>query len=438
MQQKDKILQDFYLQSATRNRIACYLAALIFISWGAVDYLVGEPLAGFYLVVRFVFSSILALVSSPFNDFHFNKHSHKYLAVAVFTLSLTIMGMYLTSENKLFYMIGYSLLFVSCTPFFLAELKYYIPSLTIPFVATIIFWNDMKKVQSVPIELWTAYMSTIVVVCGVAQHYFFKAMLKNSQLKIQLNNKHNELQNYLEEKNQLVRILCHDLGNTITIVEMSNDIISQQLKKNHIENKHLTASHGRIRRAMDTQKEIVEHVKNREALESGKKTLEIVPTSILSIFEKVKFNFQNQLKEKNISLNFIFSTDSNPYVMAESVSLSNNVISNIISNAIKFSPDNSTISVSSWVDKERLIMTIEDEGIGIPQEMIRDLFKSNIKTTRPGLKGERGTGFGMPLVKSYMEQYGGNIFIESKENKGTRVILQFIYVIPVGHTAKAS
>ena len=52
-------------------------------------------------------------------------------------------------------------------------------------------------------------------------------------------------------------------------------------------------------------------------------------------------------------------------------------------------------------------------------------FKSNIKTSRKGTNGEKGTGFGIPLVKSYMEKYGGDVFVDSRENCGTRFILKF-------------
>ena len=59
------------------------------------------------------------------------------------------------------------------------------------------------------------------------------------------------------------------------------------------------------------------------------------------------------------------------------------------------------------------------------EELVKNVFNTNVKTSRPGVRGERGTGFGMPLAKAYMLKYNGEIFVESKEGKGTRFTLKF-------------
>ena len=107
----------------------------------------------------------------------------------------------------------------------------------------------------------------------------------------------------------------------------------------------------------------------------------------------------------------------NVYVLAESTSLSNSVINNLISNSIKFVHRDSElrIEVKSLDDVVHIILS--DKGIGIPKYLLKDIFNSNIKTTRTGTFGEVGTGFGMPLVKAFVEQYGGKISVESNDIK---------------------
>ena len=63
---------------------------------------------------------------------------------------------------------------------------------------------------------------------------------------------------------------------------------------------------------------------------------------------------------------------------------------------------------------DEVALTITDSGIGIPPDLVANLFRFDVKTTRPGTLQEKGTGFGMPVVKKFVEYYGGRIEIESR------------------------
>lgn len=70
-------------------------------------------------------------------------------------------------------------------------------------------------------------------------------------------------------------------------------------------------------------------------------------------------------------------------------------------------------------NKQKAEITITDNGIGIPEDILKKLFEIDSGTTRFGTHGEKGTGFGMPLVKKFVTAYGGNIEIWSKEKNET-------------------
>ena len=80
---------------------------------------------------------------------------------------------------------------------------------------------------------------------------------------------------------------------------------------------------------------------------------------------------------------------------------------------------------------DQIILTMTDDGIGIPESILTKLFDDEAKTSRPGTEGEPGTGFGMPIVKSYMDLYEGRIEVLSKvkdettEDSGTTFNLYF-------------
>jgi len=109
------------------------------------------------------------------------------------------------------------------------------------------------------------------------------------------------------------------------------------------------------------------------------------------------------------------------------------ILSNLISNAVKFTPDNKTIRITTLTSRscfrvpEGFIgITITDEGIGIRKEDLALLFRIDSGFQRKGTAMESGTGLGLILCKEFVEKHGGNIWVESEENKGS----SFTFTVP--------
>lgn len=98
--------------------------------------------------------------------------------------------------------------------------------------------------------------------------------------------------------------------------------------------------------------------------------------------------------------------------------LFNQVIHNLVSNAMKFSNPNGKILIFT-VEGEPTCIAVKDEGTGIGEKILPDIFKHEIKTTRLGTAGERGTGLGLPYCKDIMEAHGGTLTIETTPEKGS-------------------
>lgn len=97
------------------------------------------------------------------------------------------------------------------------------------------------------------------------------------------------------------------------------------------------------------------------------------------------------------------------------------VIRNLLSNAIKFSHDHSAIEIKTEVSdtNNKVIISIKDDGVGIPKENINKLFKIETSFTTYGTNNEKGTGLGLILCKQLIEKINGSIWVKSKENEGT-------------------
>lgn len=243
---------------------------------------------------------------------------------------------------------------------------------------------------------------------------------------------------------QLLRVLYHDLATPLS-TSMLN--VEQIINKPNEEKNKLRLE--RIQKSIKNMLDITNNIRELQAIENNKKNLSLSKVELAEILNDLQIIFAEQLRQKQIDLIVENVTDfyqindaantssiipSNLHdaqihdtkcidgviVLAEPISLKNQVLGNLISNAIKFSHANSVIRIQIAKQGDHTLIKVQDSGVGIPTALIPKLFSTNESTSRTGTSGEQGTGFGMPVVKSFIEIYGGKIYVESNENGPTR------------------
>jgi signal transduction histidine kinase len=191
-----------------------------------------------------------------------------------------------------------------------------------------------------------------------------------------------------------------------------------------------------IRESTENGLSIIDSVRHMLAVESGKQPLEMAPVPLKRAVEEAVASVQPAFAEKGID--FELQVDEALRVLADEPTLVNSVIANLLSNAAKFSPAEGRVDVEARsedgsqgaaADKGTTVyLAVRDYGVGIPPHLLEQIFDPFSPTTREGTTGEKGTGFGMPLIKRLVERYGGSIDIEShtgESNHGTTVTVQF-------------
>ena len=103
------------------------------------------------------------------------------------------------------------------------------------------------------------------------------------------------------------------------------------------------------------------------------------------------------------------------------------ILRNLLSNAIKFSYRKGHVRVSAVIDHNKVIVAVRDNGIGIPKDNLDKIFRIDTKISIPGTENETGTSLGLKLCKEFAEKLGGNIWVESVENKGS----EFYFSLPL-------
>ncbi|MCK5059069.1 MAG: hybrid sensor histidine kinase/response regulator [Candidatus Aminicenantes bacterium] len=222
-----------------------------------------------------------------------------------------------------------------------------------------------------------------------------------------------ELYKKINDTERLIHILCHDVSNPLTCITGWAEML---VLDNRIEkDKQLSYRMKRILQSSHQASDIIDHVREMEKLSRQKKALQLEPVSVKEVIENALVIFENRMKEKKITFECVPDLAGlETRILAEKISFTTNVFHNLFSNTLKFSYPGSVISLFIDENEKEVHLTLKDKGIGIPGNLLENIFTPDASTSRPGTSGEDGSGFGMPLMKQYMDYYGGSIMISSK------------------------
>jgi signal transduction histidine kinase len=143
---------------------------------------------------------------------------------------------------------------------------------------------------------------------------------------------------------------------------------------------------------------------------------------VFSLTESVKESMdlmRETAKTKNIEL--VSNLDSE-FMIRSDRNMMDSILRNLISNAIKFTHAGGEVRIKAWQKQTFVEVTVEDTGVGISQEDLKQLFRGDVHHTTLGTTQEKGTGFGLLLCKEFVEKNGGQISIHSQLGKGTSII----------------
>jgi PAS domain S-box-containing protein len=153
-------------------------------------------------------------------------------------------------------------------------------------------------------------------------------------------------------------------------------------------------------------------------IEMGTFMVEPKPTNISKLAQSVIDEQKIQIDEKKIKLTVSFEKNI-PLIQADP-KLLRMVIQNLVSNSVKYTPDGGKVSIILSIDNERnVVLKVSDTGYGIPRNQQSKIFQKLFRADNVVGKDTEGTGLGLYIAKSIMEQAGGKLWFESVENKGT-------------------
>jgi len=282
--------------------------------------------------------------------------------------------------------------------------------------------KEVEKWKEIPIIFLTAQIHTENLVEGfeaggvdyITKPYKSEELLVRVKNHLELADSRRIILEMNRSRDKIYSIIAHDVRSPLSGILMTLDTVDQ----------------GYLDPNSEDFKEIIHQLKIRT-----KDTITLL-TSLLNWTRNQDMNVVLLPKETNIN-NLIVSSIQLLGEVANNKNISlinelsetvnswcdevsiNTVFRNLISNAIKFTPTDGSITIKGKELESHIEISITDNGVGMPEDAIQKIFGENQHFTSSGTNNEQGTGLGLMLVKDFLKKNNGSIKVQSKLNEGT-------------------
>ncbi len=250
------------------------------------------------------------------------------------------------------------------------------------------------------------YFALIGVSVGLLTGLFrAKLKMQNTLLKT----RQDELERTIGEKDSLLRILSHDLANSI---QTSSAFLAIFIKEKSGQAGTRACRHLEIiEDSLGQATELIDFARTFLAIGSGRIEIPVERFEVASLVRESIMLFEQRAREKNITMRLACDRP-NCFAILEPITFKNTVFGNILSNAVKFSLKNEVIAIEIKHVPPACIVSVTNVGECIPQERQDNLFSPGLKKISVGTAGEKGTGFGLALARKFIEMMGGKIAVK--------------------------
>lgn len=240
-----------------------------------------------------------------------------------------------------------------------------------------------------------------------------------SEANVQLQEQRAELEKLNGEMNKLFAIIAHDLRAPLSSLKGMLYLV----KEGELDQDEITEFSEELETSLQRNIEVMEDLFSWAKDQLSGITLTKEQVHVHELVEKVISKQEHRAIKKNITLvneievDCILDSDPNALTL---------VFRNLLSNAIKFTDTGDAVRFSSKKTGKGIEICVIDTGIGMTDDVLERVFSNtSISFSKDGTQGEKGTGFGLSIVKEFVNKLGGEIRVESKEGQGTKFCIRF-------------
>lgn len=215
-------------------------------------------------------------------------------------------------------------------------------------------------------------------------------------------------------KSDFISSVSHELRTPLTSVKGFSSLLAEE-KFGKLPEKAKDRL-NKIDENVDKLMEIVNALLDISRIESGRIDIKITPAEITRLIKDVSDMLSPQIASKNLTLTLDLPENLSVYMDKNLIERS---LINIINNAIKFTPDGGKIKITCKKEADKALISVSDTGYGIDKDSLGKIFQEFFRVDNPTIKGIKGSGLGLSLVKRIIETHKQKIWLESELGKGT-------------------
>ncbi|ABR50505.1 PAS/PAC sensor signal transduction histidine kinase [Alkaliphilus metalliredigens QYMF] len=224
--------------------------------------------------------------------------------------------------------------------------------------------------------------------------------------------------------------IAHELRTPLNVIFGALQLLELDFKQDEIEKKEALLGVDKRIKSMKQNcyrlLRLVNNIIDITKIESGYYQLELQNVDIVNVVENITMSVSEYMEIRGINLQFDTQVESK--LIACDPDKMERIMLNLLANAIKFTESGGQIKVNMYEKEENMMISIQDTGIGIPEDRINVIFERFSQVDRSLTRSHEGSGIGLSLVKSLVELQGGQITVKSKIGQGS----EFIIALPIG------
>ncbi len=407
------------------NIAACWTAIILNPIWLIVDYFSAPKSIWFIAAVDLPITAIILLIVLTRKKLNLSADYIGVTTISLLSIAASYVSCHLELEQYQHLMISHTAIFIGAGMLVLMEIKYSILTIVISLIANIICYVNFSNIG---IEQYLMHGSLLVLLVAVfmiisiqiryrltSRGVNSKLILKSNQQELikakQVAEKSNEMQS------QFLSNMSHEIRTPMNGI-MGITRILQKTEMDEEQRHYLNT----IIQSSENLMVIINDVLDFSKIEAGKVILENERFNLDKLLVVVKDILATSASDKGLTLDIIKDANVPTWLNGDSVRI-NQILTNLISNGIKFTEHGSVITRISLVDKvdgkAQLKFEVIDTGIGIASDKLDSIFQSFTQASASTTRTHGGTGLGLTITKQLVELQNGFICIESELGKGS-------------------
>ncbi len=245
---------------------------------------------------------------------------------------------------------------------------------------------------------------------------------KNAEEKI--NRQNERLQKSNAEKDKFFSIIAHDLKSPFNAILGFSELLVELMGEKEIDRQEAVQFARIISNSSNKVVDLLTNLMEWSRSQTGRLVSHLVQFSLKKLTDEIVLLFSESLKQKSITLKV---SDIENITIFSDKDMISTIIRNLISNSIKFTSEGGEITISAISEHDKITISVQDTGVGIPETIREKLFTIGENYSTPGTQNEEGTGLGLIICKEFIDKLGGDIWVESESGQGSK----FSFTVPV-------